>query len=87
MKLRGLILISFAISLNGIFFTNVYAEQTQVNTFVPLLKKIQNDIVAGEEKYEEFTYYRDQYRIYETQYWYKIAGWMVEDSVGGIFTA
>lgn len=85
MKLRWLILILFAVSLNGISFTTAYAEQTQVNTFVPLLKKIQDDIVAGEDKHEEYTYYRDQYRIYETQYWYKIAGWMVEDSVERVY--
>ena len=85
MKFRWLIIISFAISLNGISFTTVYAEQTQVNTFVPLLTQIQDDIAAGERKYEKLHFYQNEYRVDETQYWYKIAGWMVEDSVERVY--
>ena len=59
MKFRWLRIISFAISLNGISFTAVNAEQAQVNTFVPLLTQIQDDIAAGEAKYEKFTYYQN----------------------------
>jgi len=85
MKLRWLIFILFAVGLNGIFFTTAYAEKDQTNNFVPLLKKIQDDIAAGEAKHEEYTYYQNEYRKSETQYWYKIAGWMVEDSVERVY--
>ncbi|MHC4309628.1 MAG: class I SAM-dependent methyltransferase [Planctomycetota bacterium] len=45
-----------------------------------LLDSIQDDITEGEVK-AGYSYYKDEYRTYESFFWYKIAGWMFEDAI------
>jgi SAM-dependent methyltransferase len=45
-----------------------------------LIETIQENVARGETQ-AGHTYYSDEYRVYEAFFWYKIAGWMVEDAV------